>query len=81
MGDIIKLRTARKQAERKLGQRVAASNRLRHGLSQAQCSLDRARATKARRDLDQHRIETGETSDEIASGKTLHRDRWSQDQR
>ena len=60
MGVVIKLRTARKQAKRELGQRVAATNRLLHGRSPADRSLDTARATKARRDLDQHRIETGD---------------------
>jgi Domain of unknown function (DUF4169) len=60
MGDVIKLRTARKQAKRQLGQEQAASNRLRHGRTKADRSLDQARATKARRDLDQRRIETGD---------------------
>ena len=60
MGDIIKLRTARKQAKRELGQTKAVANRLFHGRTAAQRSLDQARATKARRDLDQHRIETGD---------------------
>jgi hypothetical protein len=60
MGDLIKLRTARKEAKRELGQREAATNRLLHGRSKADRSLEDTRAAKARRDLDQHRIETGD---------------------
>jgi hypothetical protein len=60
MGDIIKLRGARKQAKRLRDEKRAAANRLLHGRSKAARSLDIARDTKARRDLDQHRVDTGD---------------------
>ena len=60
MGKVISLRRARKQAKRQLDQQQAAANRLLHGRGKS----DRKRATavdaKARRDLDRHRIETGD---------------------
>src|SRR5262249_15311365 len=45
MGQIVNFRRARKQAERQLAERAASANR---------------RDAKARRDLDRHRIETGD---------------------
>jgi hypothetical protein len=60
MGDVIKLRAARKQAERLRGEKRAAANRLLHGRSKAERNLHVARDTKARQDLDQHRVETGD---------------------
>ena len=60
MGDVIKLRAARKQAKRLSDEKRAAANRLLHGRSKAERDLEAARDTKARRDLDQHRVETGD---------------------
>jgi len=60
MGDIVNFRRARKKAERQLAERTASANRLRHGRSQAERELETKRDTKARRDLDRHRIETGD---------------------
>ena len=60
MGDVVNLRKARKQAERKLDQVRAAENRLRHGRTKAERKLTRARDTKVCRDLDQHRVEAGD---------------------
>ena len=60
MGDVIKLRAARKQAERLRDEKRAAANRLRHGRSKAERHLDAARDTKARQDLAQHRVDTGD---------------------
>ena len=60
MGDVIKLRAARKQANRRRDEKRAAANRLLHGRSKAERDLDVARDTKARRDLDRHRVETGD---------------------
>lgn len=60
MGDLVNLRRARKQAERKLGELNAAANRLAHGRTKAERALDQAKNDKARRDLDQRRIETGD---------------------
>jgi hypothetical protein len=60
MGDIVNLRRARKKAERALGERKAAANRLLHGRSKAERELEADRDAKARRDLDRHRVETGD---------------------
>jgi hypothetical protein len=60
MGDLVNLRRARKQAERKLGELNAAGNRLAHGRTKSERALDQAKNDKARRDLDQRRIETGD---------------------
>jgi F0F1-type ATP synthase membrane subunit b/b' len=60
MGDVIKLREARKQAKRLRDEKHAAANRLLHGRTKAGRKLDAARDTKARRDLDQHRVDTGD---------------------
>jgi Domain of unknown function (DUF4169) len=60
MGDVIKLRAARKQAKRLRDDKRAAANRLLHGRSKAERSLGVARDAKARRDLDQHRVDTGD---------------------
>jgi hypothetical protein len=60
MGDVIKLRTARKESGRKLAQRDAAANRLRHGRTKSDRALYEAADGKAHRALDQHQIETGE---------------------
>ena len=60
MGDIIKLRVARKQVERLRDEKRAAANRLLHGRNKAERNLHAARETKAHRDLDQHRVDTGD---------------------
>ncbi len=60
MGDVIKLRAARKQAKRLRDKKRAAANRLLHGRSKAERDLGVARDTKASRDLDRHRVETGD---------------------
>jgi hypothetical protein len=66
MGDVIKLRAARKQAKRLRDEKRAAANRLLHGRSKPRANLmpratrRLARDTKARQDLDQHRVETGD---------------------
>lgn len=58
MGDVVNLRRARKKAERELGERTAAANRLLHGRSKSERELEANRDAKARRDLDRHRVET-----------------------
>jgi len=58
MGEIVNLRTARKAAIRRRDAVRAAENRLAHGRSKTERALDEARAEKARRELDAHRIET-----------------------
>jgi Domain of unknown function (DUF4169) len=60
MGDIVNLRRTRKKAERQLAERKASANRLLHGRSKAERELETKRDAKAGRDLDGHRIETGD---------------------
>jgi hypothetical protein len=60
MADIVNLRTARKQAKRRQGDRKAELNRIAHGQSKNLRELDDAKQAKASRDLDRHRIETGD---------------------
>jgi len=56
MGDIVNFRKARKRLERELGAQRAAENRVRHGRGKVERELVNARETKARRELEQHRI-------------------------
>ena len=60
MGDIVNLRMARKRAKRELAERNASANRLLHGRSKTERELEAERDAKARRDLERHRIETGD---------------------
>ena len=60
MGDVVNLRTARKQAKRRRAEQEAARNRLTHGRSKDERMLQRSQSDKARKDLEQHRIEGGE---------------------
>jgi Domain of unknown function (DUF4169) len=60
MGDIVNLRGVRKNAERCAAERAAAEQRCRHGRSKSKRRLETAQAAKARRDLDEHRIELGD---------------------
>ena len=60
MGELVNLRMARKKAKRERDKQRAHENRLSHGRPIAERRLSDARAEKAQRDLDQHRIGTGE---------------------
>jgi len=60
MAEIINLRIARKRADRARSQERAAGQRAAHGLSKAERMLAKARGDKNNRELDAHRIETGE---------------------
>jgi hypothetical protein len=60
MGDIVNLRRVRKQAKRQLDERGAAANRLLHGRPKAQRLRETTLDDKAQRNLDGHRIETGD---------------------
>ena len=60
MGEIVNLRTARKQVKRRQAEQKAASNRLTHGRSKPERTLEQSRGDQARKSLDQHRIETGD---------------------
>ena len=65
MAEIVNLRTARKRARRQLEAKHAAQARVSHGMSKATRALARSEQSKVGRELDEHRIETGE-SDEVA---------------
>ena len=60
MGDLVNLRTARKRAKRLEADQRSASNRVAHGHSKAERALTCSQSNKARKDLDQHRIDTGD---------------------
>ncbi len=60
MGDVVNLRRARKKAARYTVEQTVAANRLLHGRSKADREFEKARAEKAQRDLERHRIETGD---------------------
>jgi Domain of unknown function (DUF4169) len=60
MGDVVNLRAARKQAKRRQAEQKAAANRLAHGRSKQERTLEGAKNDKATRNLDHHRIETGD---------------------
>ena len=57
MGQVVNLRTARKRARRLKAAEQAQQNRLKHGRSKADAALASARAAKAERDLDAHRVD------------------------
>lgn len=58
MGDLVNLRKSRKAAKRREDAVRAAENRLAHGRSKNERELEEARAEKARREFDAHRLET-----------------------
>ena len=60
MGDVIKLRRARKLAERLREEQRAATKRLRYGRGKTERNLQAARDAKAHRELDQHRLDNGD---------------------
>jgi hypothetical protein len=60
MGEVVNLRKARKSAEREREQTLAAANRLKHGRRRSDREIEVSRNAKARRDLDRHRVETGD---------------------
>jgi hypothetical protein len=60
MGELVNLRMSRKQAKRRQAEAEAAVQRLVHGRSKSEQARERSRDEKARIDLDQHRIDTGE---------------------
>ena len=65
MAEIVNLRTVRKRANRRRDDKRAAEARISHGMSKADRALAKSNNAKFRRELDEHRIETGE-ADEIA---------------
>jgi hypothetical protein len=60
MAEIVNLRVARKRAARAKAEAHAAEQRLAHGASKAERDRAAADHDKARQNLDQHRIETGD---------------------
>ncbi|MGB7257935.1 MAG: DUF4169 family protein [Pseudolabrys sp.] len=60
MADVVNLRTARKRANRQQEDLRASANRLAHGRPTVERKLDAARSEKVSRDLDRHRIDTGD---------------------
>lgn len=60
MAEIINLRRARKQADKRDKAERAAENRLTYGRTKAEKTLQEARAEKSRRILDAHKIGSGE---------------------
>jgi hypothetical protein len=60
MAELVNLRTARKRAKRQREDVRAAENRLSQGRPKTERGLNTARLEKAGRDLDRHRIETGD---------------------
>jgi len=65
MAEIINLRITRKRADRQRSHERAAAARVFHGISKVDRTLAKANRDNIRRELDEHRIETGE-ADEIA---------------
>lgn len=57
MTEVINLRTARKQTNRRKEEERAAANRLAHGRSKATRELERARKKKADREFEGHRLD------------------------
>ncbi|HWM47206.1 MAG TPA: DUF4169 family protein [Xanthobacteraceae bacterium] len=60
MGDVVNLRAQRKRAEREQRAKRAAQRRAEHGASKAERLLTAARERRAERDLDLHRLDTGD---------------------
>ena len=61
MAELINLRAARKRAKQRQHDTRAEANRLLHGRPKHQRKLRTERRAKAGRDLDQHRIEKGDS--------------------
>jgi hypothetical protein len=60
MGELVNLRKARKQAQRNADEERATANRLVHGRTKAQRTLEAARTEQTRRHLEAHKIDMGE---------------------
>jgi Domain of unknown function (DUF4169) len=58
MGDLVNLRTAKKQAARKAARSTADANAAKFGRTKAERDQEAARAEKAERTLDAHKRET-----------------------
>jgi hypothetical protein len=60
MAKVINLRAARKRAARLQDEQRAAEHRAKYGVPKGERLLVKARADKARREVEGHRIENGE---------------------
>ena len=61
MGEIVNLRKVRKQAKKREDAERAAANRIVHGRSKAERTLQEARTAKIQRHLEGHRLDTGDS--------------------
>ncbi len=60
MAEVVNLRVARKRAKRRDDDQRAHANRLAHGRPNHERELEEERQIKTSRDLDRHRIDTGD---------------------
>lgn len=63
MAEIVNLRSARKRRQREDAEAEAAANRVRHGLPKAARAVAGIETERAARDLDGHRLVTGDAPD------------------
>jgi uncharacterized protein DUF4169 len=61
MAEIVNLRGVRKRAAKQRESERAAANRITHGRSKAQRALEALRLGKSSRELDAHKLDTGDT--------------------
>jgi len=62
MGDVVNLKRFRKRAAREQSAKEADANRTRFGRTKSERDVDAARASRARKLLDQHRIDGEDAS-------------------
>ena len=60
MGDVVNLRLERKRKRRSESAEKATEQRVLHGISKSEHSLEEAREKRAKLNLDQHRLDTGD---------------------
>ena len=63
MGEIVNLHKAHKAAKKQQDAERCATNRMTHGRTKAERTLEMARSEKTRRLLDAHKIDTGNGDD------------------
>jgi len=61
MAEIVNLRRVRKRAAKQREDERAAANRMTHGRSKAERALEASRSDKSLRELDAHKLDTGDT--------------------
>ena len=60
MGDVVNLRLERKRKRRSKDAENATEQRVQHGISKGERSLKETRDERAKLNLDQHRLDTGD---------------------